>query len=167
MRQKLHLGCTWLCRAMTAVSMLLIMILALPITYDATMRAFGHPTIWVFEITMYLLIAAGFLANPVATKSGAHFRVTVLHKVFPGWRRVLNLFAHGVTMIFALILVGGGIYFCWYSWSNHIRSATLLGIPLWIPQLALPLGGFGLFLQTFALVLSGEEPDEESDAFGD
>jgi C4-dicarboxylate transporter, DctQ subunit len=168
MRNGLACGCRWLCNAMTSVSVVLLMLLALPITYDATARAFGHPTIWVFEVTMYALIATGFLANPVATRSGAHFRVTLLHKLFPRWRRALNVFSHLMTLLFAAILVGAGIYFVWYSWSNGIRSATLLGVPLWIPQLALPVGGVGLFLQTLAFLLTGEEPSEEdSQGVGD
>lgn len=168
MLKSLAAGCYSLCRVMTGVSLALILLLALPITYDAIMRAFGHPTIWVFEVTVYALIAAGFLANPVAMRSGAHFRVTILQTLFPRWRRALNVFALLMTLLFALILIGAGVYFVWYSWSNAILSATLLEVPLWIPQLALPIGGLGLFLQTLALLLSGREPGEdETDIIGD
>jgi C4-dicarboxylate transporter DctQ subunit len=160
--------CVSLCRAMTTISMVIIALMALPITYDATMRAFGHPTIWVFEVTLYALIAAGFLANPLSMKSGAHFRVTILSQLFPSLRRALNIFSLCATMLFALLLIGAGVYFVWYSWTNNILSATLLEVPLWIPQLALPLGGVGLFFQALVLLIQGEEPgQDEAEAVGD
>ncbi len=159
--------CTPVCRAMTAVSTATVLLLALPIAYDATMRYFGRPTIWVFETSMYGLIVAGFLANAAAMRSGAHFRVTVLMKAFPRWRRALNLFSLAMTLLFALLLTAAGCYFVWYSWSNDIVSATLLEVPLWLPQLALPLGGLGLFLQTLLMLLTGEEPSEEAVLAGD
>lgn len=157
-------GSLWLCRVMTVASVVLVIILAFPITYNATVREFHRPTIWVFEVVGYLLIAAGFLGNPVAMKSGAHFRVTLLQQWFPGLRRILNIFSLLMTLLFALLLVGTGIYFVWYSWSNHILSGTILDVPLWIPELGIPLGGIGLFLQTLVLLMTGREPgaDERS-----
>ncbi len=163
MKRWLTTGCASLCRGMTTVSMAVLLMLALPITYDATARAFGHPTIWVFEVSVYALIAAGFLANPVALRTGAHFRVTILHKLFPRLRRALDVFALLMTLLFSMLLIGTGFYFVWYAWHNHILSATMLEVPLWIPQLALPIGGVGLFLQTLALLLSGQSPGEEED----
>ena len=152
--------CEWFCRAMTMVSMTVVVLLALPITYEATARAFGNPTIWVFEITMYALIVAGFLANPVAMRSGAHFRVTILFKLYPGLSPYLNVFSLLMTLLFSVMLIGAGSYFVWYSYTNDILSASLLEVPLWIPQLALPLGGLGLFVQTLALLITGKEPGE-------
>ena len=159
--------CVKLSHVMTMVSVFLVLILSVPITYEAIVRSLKHPTIWAFEVTTYLLIAAGFLANPVSARSGAHFRVTMLRKAFPKFTRALDTLAHGATLLFALILTGTGSYLVLYSWSNHIGSGTLLGTPLWIPQLSLPLGGLGLSLQTLAFLLTGEGPDEEPDAFGD
>lgn len=152
---------------MTAVSVVLVALLALPIAYDALMRMAGHPTIWAFQITLYAFIAAGFLANPAAMKSGAHFRITILHQLFPRLRRALNIFAMLMTLFFSLVLIGAGAYFAHYSWSNDIVSAALFEVPMWVPQLALPLGGLGLFLQTLALMLAGEAPGEEEDAAAD
>lgn len=154
-------ACTAFGRAMTVISVAVVLLLALPIAYDVTMRFFGRPTLWVFEISMYALITAGFLANAVALRSGAHFRVTVLMKLFPRWRRALNLFSLSVTLIFALILTAAGCYYVWYSWTNAIVSATLLEVPLWIPELALPLGGLALFLETLVMLVTGAEPSED------
>lgn len=152
--------CEQFCRVMTMVSMAVMVLLALPITYEATARAVGQPTIWVFEITLYALIVAGFLANPASMRSGAHFRVTILFNLFPHLRPYLNIFSLLMTLVFSLMLIGAGVYLVWYSYSNAILSATLLEVPLWIPQLAIPLGGLGLFFQTLALLIAGKEPGE-------
>ncbi len=144
-------------RGMTAVSIVLMALLCLPIAYEAVARAFGAPTLWVFETTLYALIFIGFLGNALAVQSRAHFRVTLLITLFPRFRRGLDLIAHLSTMGFALLLIGTGAYFAWYSWSNAILSATLLDVPLWIPQLAIPIGGLGLFLQSLVVLVAGDD----------
>ncbi len=159
----LERGCRWVCGAMGVVAMTIVALLALPITYDATMRTFGFPTIWVFEVSLYALIAAGFLANPLSLKTGAHFRVTILYRLIPGISKVLNIFAMLMTLTFAILIVWAGSYFVHYTWSNSIRSDSLFAVPLWIPILAIPIGGLGLFLQTLIMLLTGEEPGEEAD----
>jgi TRAP-type C4-dicarboxylate transport system permease small subunit len=151
--------CAAICQLMTWLSVAIVGLLALPIAYNAAVRALEHPTIWAFEVTLYALIAAGFLANAVSMRSGAHFRVTLLMTLFPSWRRALNAFSLSMTLLFSVIIVGAGAYFVWYSWSNDIHSASLLETPMFIPQLVIPLGGLGLFLQTLVLLLTGEEPE--------
>lgn len=148
-----------LCRLMSIVSIILLGLLAFPIAYDATMRAFGKPTIWVFETTLYLFIAGGFLANTLAMSSGAHFRVMILAQAFPSLKPALDWLALILTLLFSILLIGTGSYFVWYSWSNDILSASLLEVPLWIPQLAIPIGGVGLFLQTLIHICEGKMPE--------
>lgn len=167
MRDFMVVVCRNFCRALTVLSMALIAILALPITYEALMRMAGHPTLWVFQISLYFFIAAGFLANPAAMKSGAHFRVTILLTLFPRLKRYLNIFAMLMTLFFSIILIGTGLYFVYYSWSNDIVSASLFEVPMWIPQLSLPLGGLGLFMQTLVMLITGEAPSEEEQAAAD
>ena len=142
-------------KAMTAVSMVLMLVLCLPITYEAVARSFGYPTIWVFETTLYAFIFLGFLGNALAIQAGAHFRVTLLPDLFPRFARAFDLVAIFATLGFALLIIAAGLYFAHYSWTNDILSATLLEVPLWIPQLAIPLGGLGLFLQTLVVLLRG------------
>jgi TRAP-type C4-dicarboxylate transport system permease small subunit len=142
-------------RAMTAVSIALMVLLCIPITYEAIARAFGAPTIWVFETTLYAFVFLGFLGNALAVQSGAHFRVTLLIDVFPQSGRIFDAIAHLSTLAFAMLIMATGSYFVWYSWSNGILSATLLEVPLWLPQLAIPLGGLGLFLQTLVTMADG------------
>lgn len=152
------------CWGMALVSMLLVALLPLPIAYEAFMRAAGHPTIWVFQITLYIFVAAGFLANPAALLTGSHFRITVLHTLFPRLRRALNMIAMLITLVFAMVLTGTGAYFVHYSWSQDIVSASLFEVPMWLPQLAMPLGGVGLFVSTLITLIRGGLPQEDAEA---
>lgn len=142
-------------RAMTFASIALMILICLPVAYEAVVRAFGAPTIWVFETTLYLFIFLGFLGNALAVDSGAHFRVMLLPDLFPGTRWFFDLVAQISTLLFALFLIGSGSYFAWNSYSSDILSGSMLETPLWIPQLALPLGGLGLFLQTIVVMADG------------
>ncbi|WP_099867276.1 TRAP transporter small permease [Pararhizobium haloflavum] len=143
-------------KAMTFVSIALMIVLSLPIAYEAIARSFGAPTIWVFETTLYAFVFLGFLGNVLAVQTGAHFRVTLLPDIFHETRWLFDLIAQLATLAFAALLIGAGIYFVWYQLQNEIVSATLLEVPLWIPGLAMPLGGIGLFLQTLVQMITGE-----------
>lgn len=56
-------------RAFTYISIALMLLLSIPIAYEAVVRSFGYPTIWVFETTLYSFIFLGFLGNVLAVKS--------------------------------------------------------------------------------------------------
>lgn len=142
-------------RAFTYISIALMLLLAIPIAYEAVMRSFGYPTIWVFETTLYAFIFLGFLGNVLAVKSGAHFRVTLLAELFPNARHAFDLLAHFSVLLFSVLIISSGTYFAWYSWSYNTVSASLLEVPMWIPQVAIPLGGVGLFLQTLVAISHG------------
>lgn len=143
-------------KAMTVVSLFLMVLLSVPIAYEAIARYFGAPTIWVFETTLYAFIFLGFLGNALAVKKGAHFRVTVLMDALPRYKRAFDWIAEAATMLFALLIIGAGAYFVRSMYVDSIVSDSLLEVPLWIPASAIPLGGLGLFLQTIVQMLTGE-----------
>lgn len=137
------------------VAAAIVMLLAVPVVYDAVARDFGHPTTWGFEVTLYALIAGAFLANAQALRHGNHFRVRVLIALFPRAARWFDWLAWGTTLVFGAVILVAGAMFVQYSYANDIRAPTLLGTPMWIPQSALPLGGLALVLQSAALLLGG------------
>ena len=151
-------------RIMTGISITMMLLLAIPVAFEAVMRSFGYPTIWVFETTLYTFVFLGFLGNALAVQSGAHFRVTMIADLFPKFRKHFDLVANLSVLLFSILIISSGSYFVWYSWSNSVVSATLLEIPMWIPQLAIPLGGLGLFLQTLVVISDGGEIEQHYDA---
>ncbi len=148
------------------IGIALVGLLPFPIAYDAVARSFGHPTLWVFETTLYALVAAAFLANGITLAGGAHFRITALAHMWPRCRKVIDIVVLLVILAFALTLIFATAQFVAYSWANDIRSNTLLSVPQYLPELALPLGGLALTIQTLAQLLRGAmpgEPDERAE----
>lgn len=164
MKERLATQLEAIARAMAWVGIAIVGLLPFPIAYDAVARFFGHPTLWVFETTLYGLVAAAFLANGMALAAGAHFRITMLGHFWPHARKGLDVAAMLVTLAFALTLIVASARFVQYSWDFDIRSNTLLSIPQYLPELALPLGGLALAIQTLAQLLRGAMPAEPDEA---
>lgn len=154
-------------RAMAWIGICVVAILPFPIAYDAIARFMGRPTIWVFEVSLYGLIAAGFLTNALALASGSHFRITLFGHLFPRAKYWLDAIALIVSLIFALILIYASLRFVRYSWDFSIRSNTLLSTPQFLPQLALPIGGLALAIQTVAHMLRGRMPEHDAEEDAD
>lgn len=163
MRERLASGLESVGRVLGWIGIAILGILPFPVAYDAVARAFGSPTIWVFETSLYGLVVAGFLANALALSSGSHFRIAFLGFAFPGARKWLDRFALVVTLIFSVVFTAASVRFVLYSWDFDIRSNSLLSVPQYLPQLALPIGGMALALQAVVHLLRDEMPGHESD----
>lgn len=111
--------------------------------YDVVMRYLFHaPTIWVTEISLYMLQFLVFVPAGMLLVDGAHLRVTVWIEALSGRARRL---AEIATALLVLPYAGALI---WYGWNYTQRafdrgmlSPTLLQVPLWLVYLLIPLGG--------------------------
>jgi C4-dicarboxylate transporter, DctQ subunit len=159
-KQRLAAQLEAVARAMAWVGIAIVGLLPFPIAYDAAARFLGHPTLWVFEVSLYALVAAAFLANGMTLADGAHFRITVLEHVWPRAKKYIDVAVLLITLAFALTLIVASARFVQYSWNFDIRSNTLLSVPQYLPELALPIGGFALALQTAAQLLRAAMPAE-------
>lgn len=146
------------CRALSWISIAIISLLAFPMIYDVILRTIGRPTIWAYEITTYALIAGTFLANAHALRDGKHFRVTFLMKSYPQLTWILNRFALSVTFLFGLVLTIAGWQYVMQAYSTDLHSPTLLNTPLFLPRLAIPLGGLTLTMQAAINLITGRYP---------
>jgi C4-dicarboxylate transporter, DctQ subunit len=151
-------------RALAWIGIAIVGILPFPIAYDAVARWFGHPTIWVFETSLYALIVAAFLSNGMALSTGSHFRITMLGHFWPRVKKTLDSAALVVTLAFALTVIYASARFVQYSWDFDIRSDTLLSVPQYLPELALPIGGVALAVQALAQLLRGEMSGDQDES---
>lgn len=120
-------------------------ITVLIINYEVIMRYFfTRPTIWVFEVSHYLLAVIFTWGFAYGLNEGAHIAVDVLktrlsHRA-AGWlEAVISLL--NVAMIIFLIWVMSGMIM--RTIARQETSPTLLAVPLHWPRLAI---GVGLFL---------------------
>ncbi len=108
-------------------------------------REFGFSMAGLDAYAGYCLAAGSFLAMAYALRRGDHIRVTLILSRLKGrtryWMEVLCL------VVAALL----SAYFAWFAaklvWGSYVFhdvSQNVDATPLWIPQLSMALGLFGL-----------------------
>lgn len=93
------------------------------------------------ELGGYLLVATVFLGLGPALAGGAMLRVEMVEQRLPApIRRVLDILFH----LMALVVSGIAFYWIWQHVASSMRretiAATWLETPLWVPQIAMPIG---------------------------
>ncbi len=131
----------------------------------------GRPTGFLLpaysELAGYFLVGATFMAAPYALRHGAHIRVSLwIRTLRPGARRAVELWCAalgaalaGYATWFAAALVEQSLRF------NDV-SYGLITVPLWIPQLPIPIGLAVLtiaFLDDLAVIATGGTPAYRTD----
>lgn len=131
----------------TGVAGLFILLTALIVTYEVVMRAlFNAPTEWVIEISVYLIVVAGFLGLAVTYADDKHIKVDLLTIKLPAKiNKYLELGVNIIALAFSLICLVESWDMASLSFAIDRTAASSIRMPLWIPQSALPIG-FGLLL---------------------
>jgi C4-dicarboxylate transporter, DctQ subunit len=153
----------WLCAlgvAIAAVSVLLSLAL---IGYSVVMRYFvNDPVPWVDELVGYLLVVSVMLGAGEALRRGEHISVDIVtERLGVRGKRMAQLFSVASVALTAAILVWQGWSTVAFSRMAGVISNGYLAAPMWIPQLAVPVGAAILLLMAIAVfvaVLRGD-PD--------
>ncbi|MGH7716255.1 MAG: TRAP transporter small permease [Vulcanimicrobiaceae bacterium] len=132
----------------------IIALLPFPIIYEIVLDKLHRPPDWVFEISGYAMIAVALAASGYGLRTGHHFRVTLLLDAFPRVAPFLDRVSGLLQFVFGIVLTVAGWDQAYSSLLQDLRSATLLGVPQFWPQLALPIGGAVIALQGLATLLS-------------
>jgi TRAP-type C4-dicarboxylate transport system permease small subunit len=107
----------------------------------ATGHAIGLAIPSYSDFTGFFLAAASFFALAHTFREGGHIRVSVvLHALPPAGQKTADL-------ICLTLAAGVATYFTYYafgltfeSYSYNDLSSGLVAVPIWIPQLAIPIG---------------------------
>jgi len=131
-----------LARAGIAVAAAATLVSMAVIGYSVVMRYFfSHPTPWVDEVVGYLLVAAVMLAAADALFHGEHIAVDVLtERLGTRGRWIVTLGGLVAVAATAALLTFEGFDMVAFSRMVDLRSNGYLATPMWIPQLAVPLG---------------------------
>jgi C4-dicarboxylate transporter DctQ subunit len=131
------------------IGALCVWLIAGAVFYDVTMRYLGWPTIWALEISTYLMIGAAVLASGKAVIDRDHFSVDLLPQALSRRpRRLLALASTTACVLLIAFVTYGFSELMLLSIQLDMKSATMLRIPLWIPQSVMVLG-FVLMLLAF------------------
>jgi TRAP-type C4-dicarboxylate transport system permease small subunit len=131
---------------LAAAGVLALVAMMAIVTFDVVLRYFfNDPTVWAGEVASFLTIAVVFLGLAQNMREGDHIRIDVLSRLLPSrMQLVLDVVAHGIAIVFSVILFMG----CWVRfdnfWVRHTTSDSPLMVPLWIPMLPV-LAGAAVF----------------------
>ena len=121
---------------------------------------FDYSFVWALELVTFLFAWLIFLGMSYGVRVGSHIGVDALVKALgPRTARIVGAIATLLCIVYSLIGLVGGLR---YVSTMHMIGtlAQDLPIPVWIPQLVLPLG-FGLlalrFAEVFYRIVTGRE----------
>jgi TRAP-type C4-dicarboxylate transport system permease small subunit len=111
------------------------------------LRALGYSMAGADAYAGYFLAAGSFLALGYALREGDHIRVTLILQRLHGrprwWMEVICLAIATFLSIYFAYFAGKLV---WGSYTFNDISQNVDATPLWIPQLSMALGLFGLAL---------------------
>ena len=149
-----------LARLGLALAALALIVSLATISYSVIRRyVFGAPVAWTDELVGYLLVASVMLAAADALFGGDHISVDLLtERLRPGGKRIAALIGLFTVAVTAVLLLFEGIGTVLFSHQVGLRSNGYLAVPMWVPQLLVPVGALLLLLAAvvmFVLVLRG------------
>jgi len=146
-------------RVSAVVAGILILATALFVSYEVFMRfLFNAPTEWVNEVSVYLVLISAFLGLAPALASGKHISVDLVTTVLsPRLNRWLKIIVSVLGLCYSLVFLVTSWETALNSYQLNMLSVSTLRIPLFIPQMALPIG-FALMSLQFCANLVAPEP---------
>ncbi len=125
--------------ALAAIALLASMFM---IGYSVVMRYFlNQPAAWVDELAGYLLVAAVMLAAADALLEGEHIAVDIVtERLSARGRRWTVLGGLVAVALSAALLTVEGADMVGFSRMVGLMSNGYLAVPMWIPQLLVPIG---------------------------
>ena len=130
---------------LAALALIAAMVL---IGYAVFMRyLLNQPLPWVDELVGYLLVASIMLAAADTLLKGEHIAVDILtDRLRPRGRRVVLLGGLLAVAASAVLLIVEGADMVGFSRMVGLRSNGYLAVPMWLPQLMVPIGAVLMLL---------------------
>lgn len=135
------------------------------LTYEVAARYFFvRPTIWAAELSQLCLIWGSLVAAPWCLRERRHIRITALIQHLPrGPRIAIDIAAMLAVLVFSVFVVWKGWEIFWDSFVRGRTTGSMLDMPTWVVELAVPFGFAVLLLQSaieIARAARGEIVDE-------
>jgi TRAP-type C4-dicarboxylate transport system permease small subunit len=125
-----------------AAAALSLALIALVILSQTILRPLGVVVPSGAEISGYIVAATTFLALAPTFRAGGHIRVSLLIRTLPvSFSRAIEIWCLGVGTGLAGFLTWNLFAMAAKSFSRHSVSPGLLGVPIWIPQITMVIGG--------------------------
>ena len=111
------------------------------VSYEVIMRyLFNSPTIWVNEVSRFLQIWATYLALTYSFHKQDFIRITVIYdKLNETGKKILDFISFIFIIIFSCFVVYYGWLIAYDSLKVGRTSSTILDVPSFLTELAIPL----------------------------
>lgn len=135
----------------------LILLTTAMIFFEVISRSlFNKPTIFATEVSIYAIIGSCFLGSAYAVRHYAHITVDLLiNNVNDRMKTVLAYISNALGLVFCIILTFYSFHHVLNTKELGITSASLLKVPMYLPELLLPAGGFLMCLAFILLIIEG------------
>ncbi|MGN7396676.1 TRAP transporter small permease [Peribacillus frigoritolerans] len=136
---------------------LFIILTTFMIFFEVVSRAlFNQPTIWATELSIYAIIGSCFLGSAYAVRTYSHITVDLLiNNVNDRIKTILAYLSNALGLVFSIIFTFYGFHHSMKTMELDVTSATLLRVPMYLPELLLPVGGVLMCLAFFLQILDG------------
>lgn len=112
----------------------------------------NEPIAWAGELARYSFVWVIFLGGAIAMRRGNHIGMEFLQNMLHGRMKKALLFViHSSVVGFLCVFIFIGFEMAWSSWNT---KSAVLGMPMFFPYLALPLGGIPMLFETIGLMKS-------------
>ena len=123
---------------------------------------FNSPTQWAEELIRYIVIFAVFIGISSVTKKNEHIRMSVIIDLFSERkRRIIDLITASIGIVFSVTILISGIILVADAKSSETLSEFGLNMPIYIPYLALPVGGGLMSLRLIGRIIDIIAPPKE------
>ncbi|MCY4153580.1 MAG: TRAP transporter small permease [Aestuariivita sp.] len=131
------------------------------LTYEVVARYFFiRPTIWAAELSQLSLIWGCMLAMAYLLHIRRHITVNAItNRLSPNIKRFCVSLSFGLVAVFSsLVTLWGWVIFA-DSFERGRTTGSLLNLPTWVAELAIPVGFFLLTLQAIIEIINYQEVD--------
>ncbi|MEM6678719.1 MAG: TRAP transporter small permease [Pseudomonadota bacterium] len=141
------------------------------LTYEVGARYFfTAPTIWAAELSQLCLIWGSLVAMAWCLRERRHIRITAITGLLPRGPRLIAEAAAMLTVaVFSVVVVWKGFEIFWDSFERGRTTGSMLDLPIWITELAIPFGFAVLLAQALVEALRaarGEVPEDGAQGEG-
>jgi TRAP-type mannitol/chloroaromatic compound transport system permease small subunit len=112
---------------------------------------FQNPTVWVYDMAIFMFGYCGLLAGAYVLKHGGHINVDLIYERLPvRWQAILDVISAFVFFFLIILIIIYGWETAYMALSYGDRTHSSWGPPLGHFKLMIPIGAFLLLLQGVA-----------------
>jgi TRAP-type C4-dicarboxylate transport system permease small subunit len=115
---------------------------------------FNAPTIWAAELSQLLLIWGTFLGAAMLLRDRQHITITIITgRLGSRGRQFSEALALAIIAVFSVWIAWHGFDIAYDSFTRSRSSGSMMNLPNWIAEAAIPLGFAALALQALLQLL--------------